>query len=474
MRGRYPCLYSTHSFSGPRADRVRISLVIPLALIVAVGCGAPLPTSNSGPHVIIFDIDTLRADHLGCYGYERSTSPSIDSFAKEAVQFKWAFAQAPNTPPSQASILTGMYPTSHGRIGNEQKIPDRVDTLAEVLRANGFTTAAFVDGGLMVRGFGMEQGFDVYDDAGGHLKKIGPRVRDWIDQHLEDPVTRDAPFFLLVHTYDVHSPYELTPEPFRSTFVTEISPPPGVFRNDMSKFMADVWNRRAGPVPPMLNENELQWAIAMYDGGIRHVDAWFGEFERFLEKRGLFGNSYVVVISDHGDEFQEHGNLFHDKIYTTVTQVPLLIRFPGSAFRTSCDQVVETIDLAPTLLEALGIEAPAGMQGRSLMAAAKGQRLDRERAFSESPYYGRRIAFADRDTRLFLTARTGAVELYRYREDPLEQRDLSDNDEPTVNRMRNIVELWEKTVNESASLPEEGKGFSETAKEQLKALGYIQ
>ena len=114
------------------------------------------------------------------------------------------------------------------------------------------------------------------------------------------------------------------------------------------------------------------------------------------------------------------------------------------------------------------------MQGRSLMPAARGQRLDRERAFSESPYYGRRIAFANRDTRLFLTARTGAVELYRYRQDPLEQRDLSDNDESTVNRMRHLIELWEQAVHEAASLPEEGEGFSETAKEQLKALGYIQ
>ena len=426
------------------------------------------------PNVIIVDIDTLRADHLGCYGYSRATSPNIDAFSEESILFEWAFAQAPNTPPSQSSILTGMYPTSHGRIGNEQKIPDRVETFAEVLRNSGYATAAFVDGGLMVAGYGMEQGFDVYDDAGGHLKEIGPKVMRWIDEHLRSRDTATQPILLLVHTYDVHSPYELSPDPYRSTFVSEVTPPPATFRNDMSKFMADVWNRRLEPDAPTLNEIELQWAKAMYDGGIRHVDAWFGEFQQYLEKRGLLDNSYVVIISDHGDEFQEHGSLFHDKIYASVTRVPLIIRPPAAAANRRSDRVVETIDLAPTLLDALELEIPTTMQGRSLMPILRGEALGGAFGFSESPYYGRRIAVTAEDLRLILSRKSGNVELYRFRHDRLEQNDIAAEHAADVERLTAAIDAWERRVTEAASPAEEGRGFSEEAIEQLKTLGYIQ
>jgi arylsulfatase A-like enzyme len=156
---------------------------------------------------------------------------------------------------------------------------------------------------------------------------------------LDDPPRARRPFLLpvqdrsqggrLANTYDVQSPYEVTPEPFRSHFASEVEEPPEAYRSNMSGAMAEVWKAASTTDPPRLDDVQVAWAVAMYDGGIRHVDDWFGRFMGLLEGVGVRQQSIVVVISDHGDEFQEHGSLFHSRLYATVTRIPLIIRFPG-------------------------------------------------------------------------------------------------------------------------------------------------
>ena len=446
-----------------------------LLFSLLMGCAQEPPKFNKPP-IILIDIDTLRADHLGCYGYERDTSPHIDRFASEAARFEWVFSQAPNTPPSQSSILTSLYPTSHGRIGNEQVINEGVETLAEVLQRAGYQTAAFVDGGLMAAGFGLEQGFEIYNDEAGGLRHIGPKAKHWVSQQLGQSREDGTPFFLLVHTYDVHSPYENSPEPYRSMFLDGFELPPAEYRNNMSKNMAQAWKARNDKPAPKLDQAELDYAIAMYDSGIRFTDDWFAEFREFLEAEGIWDQAIIALISDHGDTFQEHGALFHEQIYAAVSRIPLIIRLPGSKEGGVFDPVVESIDLMPTLLDAVDIETPEMAQGQSLLPWIEG-RPETARtanvAITESPYRGRRLALATDRHRLLLTRQTGQAELYRYREDPLEQQDVATEEAETTERLSQALERWEQKVSSFSFDAEEIQDLDEETVEQLRTLGYI-
>ncbi|MEO1084714.1 MAG: sulfatase, partial [Acidobacteriota bacterium] len=395
----------------------------------------------SSPPIILFNIDTLRADHLGCYGYARDTSPFIDAFSEEAALFEWVFSQAPNTPPSQSSILTSLYPTSHGRIRNFHALPEEAETLAELLQGAGYRTAALVDGGLMAAGFGLEQGFETYDDEAGGLEKIGPKMLKWIRDHLAAPELRNEPFFLLVHTYDVHSPYEITPRRFRVRYLDEVEKPSKPFRDKVSKHMGDIWKERYKPDPPQLDPAELEWTKALYDGGIRHVDDWFGRLRESLEDQGIWDEVIIAVISDHGDTFQEHGDIFHEQIYSPVTRIPLLIRFPGGQHAGRYSQVVEAIDLMPTLLDFVGTSAPPEIHGQSLIPVVEGAPGDGI-AISESPFFGRRLAAATGRLRLIHTQKTGESEVFRYRDDPLEQKDVVWEYPNDTQRLLDSLERW--------------------------------
>jgi arylsulfatase A-like enzyme len=456
--------------------RTGLALIL-FAVAVGPGCSGPAAdrpaVAFEQPPIIIVDIDTLRADHLGCYGYHRPTSPHIDAFSEESVLFEWCFAQGPNTPPSQASILTGLYPTTHGRIGNNQLISDEVVTLAEVLRDRGYETAAFVDGGLMAGRYGYDQGFDLYDDEAGHLEVIGPKVERWLDDRLVDPARAGRSFLLLVHTYDVHSPYEITPEPHRSMFLSEVDEPPRSYRSNMSGVMAEVWKARGSAEPPQLDRVQMDWAVAMYDGGIHHVDHWFGELMKRLADQGVLEQAIVVVISDHGDEFQEHGSLFHDRLYATVTRIPLIIRFPGAGWRGRVAQTVESIDLMPTVLEAVGAAIPDPVQGRSLLPACRGESLESRTAFSESPYYGRRIAAAGPEHRLLWTKQDASEELYRYRDDPLEAENLAAGELEQSRRLMAEIHRWRRMVNATRYPRAQVSELDDEAEDQLRALGYL-
>ena len=469
---------SAHLLRGP--------LVLLGLATVLLACGAPRSGSEGQgepprpapeferPPIIVVDIDTLRADHLGCYGYGRDTSPNLDTFAAGAARFEWAFAQGPNTPPSQSSILTGLYPTSHGRVLDRQTIAPEVETLAESLATAGYATAAYVDGGLMARGFGLEQGFEIYDDGAGGIEKIGPLAEGYIDQHLAGDQP-ERPFFLLVHTYDVHSPYELTPLPFRDHFLSELETLPAEdYRSNMSRDMRQTWDARHDDPPPQLDPAQLAYAKAMYDGGIRHVDHWFGGFLDFLRQRGLLERAIVVVISDHGDEFQEHDTLFHERIYSTVTRIPLILRFPDGWGQGVWDEVVESIDLAPTLLDYVEAEGAPGIQGSSLLPMLRGERQKGQgTAISESPFLGRRITLTTREDRYFLTVKGGESELYAYRDDPLEQHDLAAEQPERLQQLRRAVARWQRAVQTQRYRGEEAIELDETTLEQLRTLGYL-
>lgn len=445
-----------------------VFLVVVQAVGIQLAC-VQTPPEGEKLSVVIVDIDTLRADHLGCYGYHRPTSPIIDRFAEESIRFAWAFAQAPNTPPSQSSIFTGLYPTTHGRIRDEDVLPEGVITLAEVMSAGGYATAGFVDGANMSGLFGMAQGYDSYDHEGGRLNAIGPKVLRWLERH--DPA---QPFLLLVHTYDTHAPYDDNPEPYYSMFLDGLELPSEDFRSRMTRIMEDRRLSKYTDHPFTLTPVELEYAKAMYDGGIRVVDDWFGQLLDLLRRRDILNRTIVVFISDHGDEFEEHDSVFHERLEVPVTHIPFMIRLPHGRDRRVVEETVESVDMMPTLLDLLGLPTPRFLHGRSLLPLLRGCGTYRQLAFGESPWFGRQITVADSEFHLVFAQKGEKAQLYRYRDDPAEQHDLAGELVAPRDRLLQEIHQWKRRVETCRIEAEPQAQLDEGTASQLRALGYLQ
>ncbi len=352
-RGSLPGLGSGFD-AGPPATRLLLWVGL-LALSLALGCG-----HDSAPrNVLLISLDTLRADHLGLYGHVRATSPRLDGFAGTAIVFDRAVAPAANTPPSQASMMTSVDPGRHGFTGNDDRLPDRFPTLAERLQQGGWKTGGFVDGGYLSASFGFDRGFEVYDDRAGGFAAILPKARRWLEG------VGDAPFFLFLHTYDIHAPYA-PPLPYRDMF-HEVP-----FRGSFEPTAHNM--HRAFERDLTLTEAERRHAVLRYDEGIRYVDDLLGDFLDELERRGVLDQTLVIVTSDHGEEFGEHGSYLHWQLfYEPILRVPLILRPPGgvSGGRRVGD-LAELLDVAPTILDAVGESIPEAMQGRSLLGEKSG------------------------------------------------------------------------------------------------------
>lgn len=344
--------------------------------------------------VILISIDTLRRDHLGCYGYGRDTSPVIDRFArKEAVLFEQAYAQAPYTLPSHMSMLTGLYPDTHGVLlpfrgdGSMRsvRLAEGVETLAEVLKGRGFATSAFTDGVLVDGKFGFGQGFDAYRDERdpdyekNGFRRYGIALHQWIRDHANDD------FFLFVHTYDTHSPYA-PPEPFRSRFAG--APSGGDLPQGSTVLLAFLGVHR---IQMGLRFRTLPELVDVYDGCIAFVDHELGKLFQVLRETGRWEEALVIVTSDHGQSFMENGCMVGHGVFAGNEEilVPLIVKFPGSAFGgRRVEHVVESVDLVPTVCSVLGIPAPAACQGQDLLCGVRDGRWSKGYAFGVSPSTG--------------------------------------------------------------------------------------
>ncbi len=345
----------------------------------------PLPVSDAP--VILISIDTLRADHLGCYGYSRPITPAIDQFRQDAVLFEQAIAQAPSTSPSHASILSSLWPEHHGAFSvRNTALPDAVLTLPEILADLGYQTASFNGGGQIAPEYGFDQGFDIYQVMGTTASTLETvrRAERWITSltqtQLEpqtqlDPTQLDqtqlesreqSPFFLFLHTYHVHHPY--TPE---LADLQELAPDyRGALPPKISKDLIVAINRGERE----LADGDLEYIVAAYDAEIRSMDAALGRLFAFLQQTDLYDRSIIVLTSDHGEEFGEHGQVgWHSHtLFDELLRVPLIIKLPDSRHAgLSVAAQVRSIDIAPTVLSLLGRPARsefAGFDLRSLIA----------------------------------------------------------------------------------------------------------
>ena len=340
-------------------------------------CGTPATDSPStgsfpasagvkadAPTVILISIDTLRADRLGCYGCPAPTSPTVDRFREEAVLFEWAIAQAPSTLPSHATMLTSLLPENHGAFFSRRTaLPPSLPTLATVMMAAGYRTAAFTGGGQIAPEFGLDRGFEIYgvNQGGADFQAAVETGLEWLARDL------GRPSFLFLHTYEVHHPYEPDSELlaiFEDGYDGVL--PPWISKEDLERI-----NR--GEIA--INDRDLDHIIAAYDAEIRSVDEAFAVLLAGLEELGLAEDTLVIFTSDHGEELGEHGVVgWHSHtLYDELLRVPLVIRFPqGRHAGTTVGAQVRLLDLAPTVLGEVGLEVPAEFEGVDLARVLTG------------------------------------------------------------------------------------------------------
>jgi arylsulfatase A-like enzyme len=324
------------------------------------------------PHVIVYVIDALRPDYLGCYGYARPTSPRIDAFAREAVRFTHATAQASWTKPAVASIFTGCPPPQHGATGL-RSVMRPLPTMASLLSAAGYDSAAFVTNGFVGTEYGLGRGFathvvlaehpvgaDEGVDAGPddvihqRAETLQRTVFDWLDARHST-----APLLLYLHASDPHAPY-LPPPRFRERFAPGVPARLGL--------LSSLDRLADGP----LRDADRAAVEALYDGEVAYADEQFGAFLDGLRARGLYDDALIILLADHGESFGEHGFLQHGStLFQPQIAIPLIVKLPGrSRDGTVVDDPVQQIDLLPTVLALTGVAAPEPLRGSSLLAAA--------------------------------------------------------------------------------------------------------
>ena len=466
-------------------------------LALAFACTAP-----ARPSAVLITIDTLRADHLGCYGYGRPTTPHIDALARESLLFERAYTTLPRTTQSVASILTGRYPKSHGARGLFARLPETNRTLAEILKEHGYATAAVVSNTFLRPGQGFEQGFDAYDnpeerwDADAALAVTAGAVR-WLDAGGDR-----GPFFLWVHYLDPHWRYT-PPAPWDRAFDPGFEGPFTLY-DDLDRNRVTKGQVIFGDV---LTPRQVEHVAALYDGEIAASDAAVGVLlERLARVRGPL---VVILTSDHGESLGDHGYHFAhgEYLYESSLRVPLLVRDPGAvAAGARATGLAENIDVAPTLLRLLGIDAMQDVEGRPLLLAqqaaggapprfapAPGRTFthaesDFQLIHPENPRYyvrgpaGRWTSASDGRYKLILIPRAGdeLVEMYDLEHDPAEAHDLAGDAAIADVRARLLREVKQYS-DYGAGPPGPGAGaqpgepdsITPEERARLRSLGYV-
>ena len=458
------------------------------ALLGLAGCGSQAPAAASAAarsdyrcrdcNVLLISIDTLRADHLGAYGYGRDTSPNIDAFARQAVLFDQNINTGGGTLPVHASMFTSLPPTVHGvwADGKKTLAPERV-TLAEQLHAAGYHTRGYTGGGFVRAIYGLGQGFDSFYDQGGDFAVELPMLYRWLTGY------RGGKFFLFLHTYDVHSgfnklPYDHGPDynrRFTSWYRGSFDGCRGglcasslLAAVDASVDRGEIAGEDAFPAA------DREYMKGLYDGGIAYADAKLAEVFELLKGLGLWDRTLIVLTADHGEEFAEHHRFLHEQNFEEIARVPLLIRFPYGAFGgRRISELVSTLEVMPTILDVLGIAPNPEVEGRSLMPLiAQG-----DAGRSEVYMAGGREKLRTPQWSLFMDYQ-GPSHLFAVSRDPGETADVLAAHPDTAAAlyarlraaMRHDQALWRRLAMPLPSAPIE---MSAEDRAHLRALGYL-
>lgn len=423
------------------------------------------------PNVLLYIVDTVRADHIGLYGYEKEISPRVDAFADRSIAFMDAVAQTPWTRASVASILTGLYPDNHHANSGDEKLAEEFVTLAEIVSRQGYQSAAFVTNGNLAPEFGLDQGFDTYV----HLKERGVEVHRRAEELHAEAIgwlgerSKEQPFFLYVHATDPHAPYT-PPAGFQKEFAPNLRYPEASSLQVITELFKG--ERQA-------DDHLREDLVRLYDAEIAYWDHEFGNLLDSLENTGLANDTIVVLVSDHGEEFAEHGGWQHStSVHSEQIQVPFVIQIPlewGAG--TTVSTPVQHVDILPTLLDLLGLEneeVEAQLDGRSLVPQMMG--ADEGGTDVRSSLRTRSQIITDcivgREFKLIRRCSNNEpinYLLYDRVRDPGELHDIAHGNEITVEFFRRHLP---SAAIDAKALPRAEIG-SETLK-ALKALGYVE
>ncbi len=415
-----------------------------LCLVLIAGVATPLASqSRALPPVILISVDTLRADHLSCYGYRKLQTPNIDSLAKGGTLFSQVSSQVPLTLPSHTSMFTSTYPFANGIQDHGQLLAPNTVTLASILKSRGYRTAAFVGGFVLDRRFGLDQGFDVYDSPfnlrrqarsdPGEVRRSGEEVVSaairWVRENDK------GPFFVFLHLYDLHLPYQVPS--------AQGSRSPGIG----------------------------------YDAALAYEDEMLGRLSSFLGQRGLLEKTLIVFTSDHGESLWEHGESSHGYfIYQSTLWVPLVFHWPADRRMPAAriDEPASLLDVAPTILQFIGIPRPPEFQGRGLLDLVNQKPSSPREIYSESLYA--RNHFGGSSLRSLRLGRYKFVdapnaEFYDLASDPVEKHNLYLQQKSLALTYRERLLALRSRF--ATAKPAEGQVLSPEAAAALNSLGYV-
>jgi arylsulfatase A-like enzyme len=465
-------------------------LIAGLLLALPAACSGP--AEPDAPNVLIFLIDTLRADHVSAYGHPHNTTPNLDAFAREGVLFENVFAQAPQTAPSHASLFTSTHPASHG-IWNDVKteggalvhprLADPAVTLAEVLHDAGWHTAAIADGGWLIEDRGLMQGFEHYETKNRGVVDRVERGIEWLEKHAG----RKQPFFLFLHTYQVHTPY-LPPVGYEDRFAGDyLGPMREVLQRareyaespEIRNPLTDVQQKVFNPALEGATAEDAAFLRALYDAELSLVDEQFALLMGWLRVNGHLDDTIVIVTSDHGEEFDEHGEFGHKQVYDECLRVPLLVHLPGGPRGLRRADAAQLVDLMPTLLAELGLEAPEAAVGVDLAWRGPDQGRSPDGFVGESNHPRHQLSWREGAGKVVLRLAPEAGEAaYDLAADPGERAPLPDAAE-RIAAARQALEAFQRAALEHRAahrLTPTLTGLDELSEEsraELQQLGYV-
>jgi len=427
--------------------------------------GPPL----SGMNVILVILDAARAREFGCYGYSRATTPEIDRVASEGVVFEEAFTPAVYTLAAMASLWTSQHPDQHGVITEADKLGKSRLTLADVLTSRGIRTAGFVANAMAGATFGLDKGFEDFEEVYKRFPDLGSRAAAftrilpaWLAKQ------EGRPFFAYLHFREPHFPYDPAP-PFNTRFGPDA--PLSVEQRRNSRWYVEVNRglRRASP-------EQIDHLVRLYDGNLASADAEVGALRKLLEVSGLWERTILVITADHGEQLHEHGYISHSaQVYDESMHVPLILRLPKGPGRLRIKGLVDLLDVAPTVLDCFGLpqDSARSFQGRSLFGRIAGS-PGKGAVFSRTVWWDRPVyALRDENFKLIYDAPVARSELYDLGNDIRERRDLARSDLLRTAYYRETLNLWVQRQRAARTGKAETPRPTPEQCENFRALNYV-
>lgn len=476
----------------------------PNAPAQADGEGNGVGSSNSSNaeqepqwNVVFILLDTLRADGLGCYGNPRPTSPRIDALAAAGTRFERAWAVSPGTASSHASMFSSTYPETHGvwnrAVGDQETMalnPNAV-TMAEAFRDAGYRTTAIADGGYVSEARGLDQGFDTFSSFTRGGPAVFSHAQKWLGNHGKG----EKPFFLFVHTYETHVPYvpmlaDLEPlvdgydGPMRKAYENALAESQGRERlRKKQKTQAKHYRSLLHEVDAPLTQADKDFYRALYDAEVVLADRLVGDLLDRLEELDLRDHTLIVLTSDHGEEFWEHGKHGHLQIHEEQLHIPLILQIPGQTPGVVRKDVLDHVDFLPSLLAAVGLPKPATAMGRDLRWASTADQQPDGWAVGQNNFPTAQTAMRQGDWRWMHVAGEPAVETtFDLAQDRLGQVDVTGAGaaDSFAKSARAQLEIWREacrnflTEAEIAAVPlDNGQRPAEEVQAELEQLGYV-